>query len=61
MQLQPKSFPGREWYGLDLFSHLDFWEWINAPFESPPAEIDGMQLSIFSSDLGEHAAYPPCQ
>jgi len=39
---------------FNLFTYRDLWQWINAPFESPPAEIDGMQLSFFSTALGQH-------
>jgi hypothetical protein len=41
---------------FNLFTYRDLWEWINAPFESPPIEIDGTQLSFFSSGLGQHTA-----
>jgi hypothetical protein len=39
---------------FNLFTYRDLWEWLNAQFESPPAEIDGRQLSFFSTGLGQH-------
>jgi hypothetical protein len=39
---------------FNLFTYRDFWEWINAPFENPPAEIGDAQLFFFSSSFGQH-------
>lgn len=37
----------------------DRWEWINASFESHSTEIDLMQLSLFSSSLGQQPGGDP--
>ena len=38
---------------FNLFTYRDLWQWIDAPFESPPTDGEGIQLSLFSAGLGQ--------
>jgi hypothetical protein len=31
---------------MNLFTHLDLWAWLNAPFETPPLPYEMQQLSL---------------
>ena len=39
---------------FNLFTYRDLWEWLNEPFQTPPGDIDSLQLSFFPTALGQH-------